>query len=101
MILKWNNGQKKTLSIRKKSTSHQERGASKPHATTPPKYATGETWFKINFKLDIPNYTIMRKDRLSWKGGGVAILVCNDIKFDIIDTCSTTNIYILKPSLFS
>ena len=43
----------------------------------------------------------MRKDRLSWKGGGVAILVCNDIKFDIIDTCSTTNIYILKPSLFS
>ena len=60
----------------------------------PPKYPTGEPWFKSNFKLDIPNYTITRRDRLSWQGGGVAILVRNDIKFDIIDSCSTTNTYI-------
>ena len=50
-----------------------------------------ETWLKNNFKLDIPNYTITRKDRPSRQGGGVAILVCNDIKFDIIDTCSNIN----------
>ena len=50
-----------------------------------------ETWLKNNFKLDIPNYTITRKDRPSRQGGGVAILVRNDIKFDIIDTCSNIN----------
>ena len=47
-----------------------------------------ETWLKNNFKLEFPNYTITRKDRRSRQGGGVAILVRNDIKFDIIDTCS-------------
>ena len=36
----------------------------------------------------------VRRDRLSCQGGGVAILVRNDIKFDIIDSCSTTNTYI-------
>ena len=46
---------------------------------------------KNNFKLDIPNYTITRKDRPNRQGGGVAILVRNDIKFDIIDTCSNIN----------
>ena len=50
-----------------------------------------ETWLKSNFKLDIPNYTIARRDRLRRQGGGVAILVRNDIKFDIIDPCSTLN----------
>ena len=50
-----------------------------------------ETWLKKNFKLDIPNYTITRNDRPSRQGGGVAILVRNDIKFDIIDTCSNFN----------
>ena len=50
-----------------------------------------ETWLKNNFTLDIPNYTITRKDRPSRQGGGVAILVRNDIKFDIIDTCSNIN----------
>ena len=30
-------------------------------------------------------------DRSRRQGGGVAILVRNDIKFDIIDTCSTIN----------
>ena len=42
-------------------------------------------------KLDIQNYIITRRDRPSRQGGGVAILVRNDIKFDIIDTCSTKN----------
>ena len=50
-----------------------------------------ETWLKNNFKPDIPNYTITRKNRPSRQGGGVAILVCNDIKFNIIDTCSNIN----------
>ena len=50
-----------------------------------------ETWLKSNFKLDIPNYTIARRDRLKRQGGGVAILVRNDIKFDIIDLCSSIN----------
>ena len=40
-----------------------------------------QTWFKSNFKLDIPNYTIARRDRLRRQGGGVAILVRNDIKY--------------------
>ena len=50
-----------------------------------------ETWLKNNFKLDVPNYTITRKDRPSRQGGGVATLVRYDIKFDIIDTCSNIN----------
>ena len=49
-----------------------------------------ETWLKSNFKLDIPNYTIARRDRLR-RQGGVAILVRNDIRFDVIDPCSTLN----------
>ena len=40
--------------------------------------------------LDIPNYTIARKDRMRRQGGGVAVLVY-DIRFDIIDPCSTLN----------
>ena len=50
-----------------------------------------EAWFKRKFNLDIPNYTITRTDRPRRQGGGLAILVRNDIKFDIIDTCSTIN----------
>ena len=50
-----------------------------------------ETWLKSSFKLDIRNYTITRKGRPSRQGGGVAILVRNDIKFDIIDMCSNIN----------
>ena len=45
-----------------------------------------ETWLKSNFKFDIPYYTITRRDRPRRQGGGVTILVRNDIKFDIIDT---------------
>ena len=54
-----------------------------------------KTWFKSNFKLDNPNYTIKRRDRLSWQGRGVAILVRNDIKFDVIGSLTRA------PSLFS
>ena len=50
-----------------------------------------KTWLKYNFKLDIPNYTITRKDRPSRQGGRVVILVRNNINFDIIDTCSNIN----------
>ena len=49
------------------------------------------TWLKSNFKLDIPNYTIALRDRLRRLGWGAAILVRNDIKFDIIDPCFTLN----------
>ena len=41
-----------------------------------------ETWLKSNFKLDIPNYTIARRDRLRKQGGGVAIVVRNNINTD-------------------
>ena len=50
-----------------------------------------ETLLKSNFKLDILNYTITRRDRLRRQGGGAAIHVHNDIKFNIIDACSTIN----------
>ena len=50
-----------------------------------------ETWLKSKFKLDIPNYIITRNDKPRRKGRGVAILVRNDIIFDIIDTCSSIN----------
>ena len=50
-----------------------------------------ETWLKSNIKLDIPNYTIVRRNRLRRQGEGVAILVRNNIKFDITDTSSTLN----------
>ena len=53
--------------------------------------ARNETRLKSNFTLDIPNYTITSRDRPSRQGGGVAILVHNDIKFDITDMCSTIN----------
>ena len=48
-----------------------------------------DTWLKSNFKLDMPNYTITHNDRPRRQGRGVAILVRNNIKFDIIDMCST------------
>ena len=53
-------------------------------------FTLNETWHKNNFKFDIPHYNITRKDRPS-RQGGVAILVRDDIKFNIIDTCSNIN----------
>ena len=49
-----------------------------------------ETWL-IKLKLDIPNYIIMRNDRPRRLGGNVAIFVHNNIKFGIIDTCSSND----------
>ena len=69
--------EKRALNIRRGVRPHP----TQPLHLPPPRYATGETQFKSNFKLDIPNYTITRRDRISWEGGGVTI----------IDTCSTTN----------
>ena len=50
-----------------------------------------ETWLKSKFKFDIPSYIITRNDRPRRQWGSVAILVRNDIKFDIINTCSSIN----------
>ena len=62
-------------------------------------FTLNETWLKNNFKFDIPHYNITRKDRLN-RQGGVAILVRNDIKCNIIDTCSNINTD-NEPSLFT
>ena len=51
-----------------------------------------ETCLKSNFKFDIQNNTITRRDRPRMQGGGVAIFVRDSIKCDIIDTCSTINV---------
>ena len=76
-------GKKRHLAFEKRALNI--RRGLRPHPAQPtPRYATGETWFKSNFKHDNPNYTITRRDRLSWQGRGFAILVPNDIKFDII-----------------
>ena len=47
-----------------------------------------ELWITSKFKFDIPNYINTRNDRPRRQAGGVAILVHNNIKFYIIDTCS-------------
>ena len=54
-------------------------------------HALNETWLKSNFKLDIPNYTFTIRARPRRQGGGFAVLVRNNIKFDIIDTGSKIN----------
>ena len=59
-------------------------------------HTLNETWLKSNFKLDIPNYTFTRRARPRRQGGGFAVLVHNNIKFDIINTGSK-----IKPLLFS
>ena len=69
--------EKRALNIRRGVRPHP----TQPLHLPPPMYATGETQFKSNFKLDIPNYTITRRDRISWEGGGVTIS----------DAYSTTN----------
>ena len=50
-----------------------------------------ETWLKSKFKRDIPSCIITCNDRPRRQGGDVAILVRHDIKFDIINTCSSKN----------
>ena len=46
---------------------------------------------KVILSLIFQINTIARRDRPRRQAGGVAILACNDIKFDIIDPCSTLN----------
>ena len=48
-----------------------------------------ETLLKSKFKLDITNYIITCNYRPRRPGGGVVILMCNNIKFHIADTCSS------------
>ena len=50
-----------------------------------------ETWLKINFKVDIPIYSITHRNRPRKQVRGAAIPRRNDINFDIIDTCSKMN----------
>ena len=44
-----------------------------------------ETWLKPKDKLSIPKYKIIRKDRRDQQGGGVCILVHQDIDFERIN----------------
>ena len=92
--------EKRALNIRRGLRPHPQTLSSPP---PPFRYATGETWFKNNFKHDNPSYTITGRDRLRWQGREFAILVRNDIKFEIIVslTRAPLQILILKPSLFS
>ena len=93
-------GKKRRLAFEKRALNI--RRGLRPHPAQPtPRYATGETWFKSNFKHDNPNYTITRRDRLSWPGRGVAILVGNDIKFDIIVSLTRAPLQILILKSFS
>ena len=89
--------EKRALNIRWGLRPHP----AQPPTPPPPRYATGETWFKSNFKHDNPNYTITRRARLSWQGRGVAILVGNDIKFDIIVSLTRAPLQIVILKSFS
>lgn len=40
-----------------------------------------ETWLKPNISLSIPNYKIVRLDRINTRGGGVAIIINENIKY--------------------
>ncbi|XP_047481961.1 uncharacterized protein LOC125034262 [Penaeus chinensis] len=40
-----------------------------------------ETWLKGKDKFSIPNYQILRKDRIEHTGGGLAFCIKNDIQF--------------------
>ena len=41
-----------------------------------------ETFLKPKHKITIPGYKIIRKDRSTGQGGGVALIVKNDIQFN-------------------
>ena len=43
-----------------------------------------ETFLNQNKKITIPNYTLVRKDRFSGPGGGVALIIHNTIDFNLI-----------------
>ena len=47
--------------------------------------SVNETFLKPKIKVDIPGYHLIRKDRSTGKGGGVAFLIKSDIKFEEIE----------------
>ena len=55
MILKWNNGQKRALNIRKKALNILERGASAPYAPPP---RPRNTTVKLNANYDALHNTV-------------------------------------------
>ena len=46
--------------------------------------AVTETHLNSNIKIYIPNYKVIRKDRNDRKGGGVALIIKNNIKFEYV-----------------
>lgn len=48
-----------------------------------------ETHLNPNIKLSIPNYKIIRHDRQDTKGGGVAIVIANHLKFKALPHFNT------------
>ena len=50
-----------------------------------------ETWLKKNDKFDISGFITLRKDRPDRPGGGVAIIIRRDIKFEFVDISIPTN----------
>ena len=48
-----------------------------------------ETWFKSKVKMCISNYNIAHNERPRRQGVGAAIVVRNNIKFDIVDSYSS------------
>ena len=55
-----------------------------------------ETFLKSKKKVDIPGYHLVRKDRSTGKGGGVAFLVKPDIKFEELELNIQSNINNIK-----
>ena len=51
-----------------------------------------ETFLKPKIKVDIQRYHLIRKDRFTGKGGGVAFLIKSDIKFEELELNIQNNI---------
>ena len=52
-----------------------------------------ETFLKSKIKVNIPGYHIVRKDYSTGKGGGVALLVKSDIKYNELDLNIQNNMH--------
>lgn len=48
-----------------------------------------ETWLNESDGFNIPNYKYVRKDRVGQAGGGVAIIIKNNIEFKIVQSIPT------------
>ena len=51
-----------------------------------------ESWLKINLNFKLNNYSIIRKDRLEGRGGGVCIFIRNNISYRIKEHINLNNI---------